>query len=41
MTELLNASEVFVGRGKNGKAEEIMTVLSFQEQRRHKDAQKD
>ena len=40
MTELLNASEVFVGRGKNGKAE-IMTVLSFQEQRRHKDAEKD
>ena len=41
MTELLNASEVFVGRGKDGKAEEITTVLCFQEQRRHKDAEKD
>lgn len=41
MTELLNASEVFVGRGKDGKAEEIMTVLSWQEQGRHKDAEED
>lgn len=31
MAELLDASEMFVDRGNDGKAEEIMTVLSFQE----------
>lgn len=41
MTEFLNASEVFVGRGNDGKAEEIMTALSWQEQGRHKDAEED
>lgn len=41
MTELPNASEVFGGRGKDGKVEGIMTALSFQEQRMHEDVQKD
>lgn len=41
MTELLDASEVFVGRGRDGKTEEIMTVLSFQEQRMPKGTRKD
>lgn len=35
MTELLNASEVFVGRREDGKAEEIMTAVFLRGEEAH------